>query len=81
MLSGSTREKLARSLVDQLGRRVEAMAPTRLNADTNPRRDRPMIGTSRETVTRRFTGFKKPSLIEQSGATLVVADRGLPWNL
>ncbi len=34
-----------------------------------------MIGTSRETVTRLFAGFKKQKLIEQEGATLVVANR------
>ena len=34
-----------------------------------------MIGTSRETVTRLFAGFKKQRLIQQEGATLVVANR------
>jgi CRP-like cAMP-binding protein len=36
-----------------------------------------MIGTSRETVTRLFAGFKKQKLIEQEGATLVANRMGL----
>ena len=34
-----------------------------------------MIGTSRETVTRLFAGFKKRRLIQQTGATVVVPNR------
>ena len=81
MLSGSASAKVGRWLVDPFERRAETKTPTRMNADTNPRRDRPMIGTSRETVRRRFAGFKKQHLIEQEGATPVVANRGLSCNL
>jgi len=34
-----------------------------------------MIGTSRETVSRLFAGFKKQRLIEQSGSTLLIPNR------
>jgi CRP/FNR family transcriptional regulator len=34
-----------------------------------------MIGTSRETVTRLFAGFKKRRIIEQNGATVVIPNR------
>jgi len=34
-----------------------------------------MIGTSRETVSRLFAGFKKQRLIQQNGCTLVIPNR------
>jgi CRP/FNR family transcriptional regulator len=34
-----------------------------------------MIGSSRETVSRLFAGFKKQHLITQSGSTLVIPNR------
>ena len=34
-----------------------------------------MIGTSRETVSRLFAGFKKQNLIRQTGSTLVIPNR------
>jgi CRP/FNR family transcriptional regulator len=34
-----------------------------------------MIGTSRETVSRLFAGFKKQRIIQQSGSTLVIPNR------
>jgi CRP/FNR family transcriptional regulator len=34
-----------------------------------------MIGTSRETVSRLFAGFKKQHLIRQNGCTLVIPNR------
>jgi CRP/FNR family transcriptional regulator len=75
MLSGSASEKLARLLVDQLDRRAEAKSPTRMKLTLTHEEIGQMIGTSRETVTRLFAGFKKQKLIEQEGATLVVANR------
>jgi len=35
-----------------------------------------MIGTSRETVTRLFTEFKRKQFIQRNGSTLVVRNRG-----
>jgi CRP/FNR family transcriptional regulator, cyclic AMP receptor protein len=75
ILSGSASEKLARLLVDQLDRRAEAKTPTRMKLTLTHEEIGQMIGTSRETVTRLFAGFKKQKLIEQEGATLVVANR------
>jgi CRP/FNR family transcriptional regulator len=34
-----------------------------------------MIGTSRETVTRLFAGFKKQRLIQLKGSTLLIPNR------
>jgi len=64
MLSGSAGEKLARLLV-----------PGRMKMVLTHEEIGQMIGTSRETVTRLFAGFKKQRLIQQEGATLVVANR------
>ena len=75
MLSGSASEKLARLLVEQLDRRAEPKSPTRMKLTLTHEEIGQMIGTSRETVTRLFAGFKKQKLIEQEGATLVVANR------
>jgi CRP/FNR family cyclic AMP-dependent transcriptional regulator len=75
MLSGSASEKLARLLVDQLDRRAEAKCPTRMKLTLTHEEIGQMIGTSRETVTRLFAGFRKQKLIEQEGATVVVANR------
>jgi CRP/FNR family transcriptional regulator len=77
MLSGSASEKLARLLVDQLDRRAEPNTPTRMKLTLTHEEIGQMIGTSRETVTRLFAGFKKQKLIEQEGATLVANRMGL----
>jgi CRP/FNR family transcriptional regulator, cyclic AMP receptor protein len=77
MLSGSASEKLARLLVDQLDRRAEAKSPARMKLTLTHEEIGQMIGTSRETVTRLFAGFKKQKLIEQEGATLVANRLGL----
>jgi CRP/FNR family transcriptional regulator len=34
-----------------------------------------MIGTTRETVSRLFTDFKKRKLVQMNGATLVIKDK------
>jgi CRP/FNR family transcriptional regulator len=75
MLSGSASEKLARLLVGWLDQRVGSPNPRRLNLALTHEEIGQMIGTSRETVTRIMAGFKKQRLIEQRGATLVVANR------
>jgi len=34
-----------------------------------------MIGTTRETVSRLFSGFKKKQLLQIKGSTLVIRDK------
>ena len=75
MLSGSATEKLARLLVGWLDERGIAQHPERVKVPLTHEEIGQMIGTSRETVTRLMAGFRKQRLIEQVGATLVVADR------
>lgn len=75
MLSGSASEKLARLLVGWLDDHADSRAPGRMKMALTHEEIGQMIGTSRETVTRLFAGFKRQRLIEQEGATLVVANR------
>jgi CRP/FNR family transcriptional regulator, cyclic AMP receptor protein len=75
MLSGSAGEKLARLLVGWLDDHADPKAPGRMKMVLTHEEIGQMIGTSRETVTRLFAGFKKQRLIHQEGATLVVANR------
>lgn len=75
MLSDSASEKLARLLVGWLDNHAEASHPDRMKLGLTHEEIAQMIGTSRETVTRLFAGFKKQRLIQQNGATLVVPNR------
>jgi CRP/FNR family transcriptional regulator len=75
MLSGSASEKLARLLVGWMDQRAGSPNPSRMKMRLTHEEIGQMIGTSRETVTRLFAGFKKQRLVEQEGATLVVPNR------
>jgi CRP/FNR family cyclic AMP-dependent transcriptional regulator len=75
MLSGSAGEKLARLLVGWLDDHPDPRTPGRMKMVLTHEEIGQMIGTSRETVTRLFAGFKKQRFIQQEGATLVVANR------
>ena len=75
MLSDSASEKLARLLVGWLDHSTESKRPCQLKMAMTHEEIGQMIGTSRETVTRLFAGFKKQRLIEQNGSTLVIPNR------
>jgi len=75
ILSDSASEKLARLLVGWLDQNAEARNPSQMKLALTHEEIGQMIGTSRETVSRLFAGFKKQHLIQQSGATLVIPDR------
>jgi CRP/FNR family transcriptional regulator, cyclic AMP receptor protein len=75
MLSSSAGEKLARLLVGWMDDHPDSKTPGRMKMVLTHEEIGQMIGTSRETVTRLFAGFRKRRLIEQEGATLVVANR------
>jgi CRP/FNR family transcriptional regulator, cyclic AMP receptor protein len=81
ILSDSASEKLARLLVGWLDRNTEAKNPGRLKMALTHEEIGQMIGTSRETVSRLFAGFKKQHLIEQNGCTLVIPSRIALENL
>lgn len=75
MLSDSASEKLARLLVGFIDNTVATKEPARIKLGMTHEEIAQMIGTSRETVTRLFAGFKKRRIIEQNGATVVIPNR------
>jgi CRP/FNR family cyclic AMP-dependent transcriptional regulator len=75
ILSDSASEKLARLLVGWLDQNTESRDPSQMKMSLTHEEIGQMIGTSRETVSRLFAGFKKQHLIEQSGSTLVIPNR------
>jgi CRP/FNR family transcriptional regulator len=75
ILSDSASEKLARLLVGWLDRNSEARNPSQMKLALTHEEIGQMIGTSRETVSRLFAGFKKQRLIQQNGCNLVIPSR------
>jgi CRP/FNR family transcriptional regulator len=75
MLSESASEKLARLLVSWLDRSAEAGKPYQMTLAMTHEEIGQMIGTSRETVTRLFAGFRRQHLIQLKGSTLFVPNR------
>jgi CRP/FNR family transcriptional regulator, cyclic AMP receptor protein len=75
MLSDSASEKLARLLVGWLDNSAESKQSGHVKMALTHEEIGQMIGTSRETVSRLFAGFKKQNLIQQIGATLVIPNR------
>jgi CRP/FNR family cyclic AMP-dependent transcriptional regulator len=75
ILSDSATEKLARLLVGWLDQNAESKHPGQMKLVLTHEEIGQMIGTSRETVSRLFAGFKKQNLIQQSGSTLVIPNR------
>jgi CRP/FNR family cyclic AMP-dependent transcriptional regulator len=75
MLSDSASEKLARLLVGWLDQNTESRNPTQVKLALTHEEIGQMIGTSRETVSRLFAGFKKQHLIQQNGCNLVIPNR------
>jgi CRP/FNR family transcriptional regulator len=75
MLSESASEKLARLLVGWLDQSTESRPSCQMKLAMTHEEIGQMIGTSRETVTRLFAGFKKQHLIQLKGSTLFVPNR------
>jgi len=75
ILSDSAGEKFARLLVGWLDQNTESRYPNQMKLSLTHEEIGQMIGTSRETVSRLFAGFKKQRLIQQSGSTLVIPNR------
>jgi len=75
ILSDSASEKLARLLVGWLDQNAAAKNPSQVKLGLTHEEIGQMIGTSRETVSRLFAGFKKQRLIQQSGSTLSIPSR------
>jgi CRP/FNR family transcriptional regulator, cyclic AMP receptor protein len=75
ILSDSASEKLARLLVGWLDENASASNPRQVKLALTHEEIGQMIGSSRETVSRLFAGFKKQRLIQQNGSTLVIPNR------
>jgi CRP/FNR family transcriptional regulator len=75
ILSDSASEKLARLLVGWLDQNTTSKNPSQVKLALTHEEIGQMIGSSRETVSRRLAGFKKQHLIQQTGSTLVIPDR------
>ncbi len=75
ILSDSASEKLARLMVGWLDQNAAAKNPCQMKLALTHEEIGQMIGTSRETVSRLFAGFKKQHIIQQSGATLMIPNR------
>jgi len=75
ILSDSASEKLARLLVGWLDQNTKSKNPSQVKLALTHEEIGQMIGSSRETVSRLFAGFKKQRLIQQTGSTLVIPDR------
>ncbi len=75
MLSDSASEKLARLLVGWLDQNTKSKNPSQMKLALTHEEIGQMIGSSRETVSRLFAGFKKQQLIQQNGSTLVIPSR------
>jgi CRP/FNR family transcriptional regulator, cyclic AMP receptor protein len=71
-LSGSAEGKLARFILDFTEKSLPSNGHTTATLTLTHEEIAEMIGTSRETVSRLFTTFKRKKLIEVRGATLVV---------
>jgi CRP/FNR family transcriptional regulator, cyclic AMP receptor protein len=75
ILSDSASEKLARLLVGWLDQNSTSRNPSQVKLALTHEEIGQMIGSSRETVSRLFAGFKKQRLIQQTGSTIVIPDR------
>lgn len=74
-LSHSAAEKLARLLLDWAEKQRHKQQPDRIKLTLTQEQIAQLIGTSRETVTRLFTDFKKRQFIHVKGSTLVIRNR------
>jgi CRP/FNR family cyclic AMP-dependent transcriptional regulator len=75
-LSHSAAEKFARFLLEQASESHKGEGEVRLTLTLTHEEIAQMIGSSRETVTRLFSDFKKKQLLQVKGSTLVIQDMG-----
>ena len=76
MLSESASERLARLLVGWLDTNGLSKHGGQMKLTMTHEEIAQMIGTSRETVTRLLTDFRKKQLVQRKGSTIVVCNRG-----
>ena len=76
MLSESASERLARLLVGWLDTNGDTKHRGQMKLTLTHEEIAQMIGTSRETVTRVFSEFRKKQFVQRHGSTIVVCNRG-----
>jgi len=74
-LSHSAGEKLARFLLDLSANHGDEKGDIKVTLTLTHEEIAQMIGTSRETVTRLFTDFKKKQLLQVKGSILVIKNK------
>lgn len=74
-LANSPRQKLAKVLLGWSAERVESNRSLRLRLGLTHEEIADMIGTSRETVSRLFSDFKRKKFIQSEGPSLVILDK------
>jgi CRP/FNR family transcriptional regulator, cyclic AMP receptor protein len=74
-LSTSSREKLARLLLDWSADGKETSEGTRISVPLTHEQIAECVGSTRETITRILSEFKNRHLVALRGATIVIPDR------
>jgi len=74
-LSASPSEKLAKLVLAWSTNSVHPTNPLHLKVTLTHEEIAEMIGTTRETVTRLFSDFKKKQLLELKGSTLIIRNK------
>ena len=74
-LSHSASEKLARFLLDWSAEHADGKGDLRVKLTLTHQEIAQLIGTSRETVTRLFSDFRRKQVIQVKGSTVVFRDK------
>lgn len=75
-LTGSPAEKFAKLLLSWYPEKLEANGQAQIKLTLTHEEVGEMIGTTRETVSRLFSDFKKKQLLQVKGSTLVLRNKG-----
>ena len=74
-LAGSPSEKLAKLLLSWSADAAKSAEPSHIKLTLSHEEIAEMIGTTRETVSRLFSEFKKKQLLQLKGATLIIRNK------
>lgn len=75
-LTTSPAEKFAKLLLSWYPEKAQANGPVQVKLTLTHEEIGEMIGTTRETVSRLFSDFKKKQLLQVKGSTLVLRNKG-----
>jgi CRP/FNR family transcriptional regulator, cyclic AMP receptor protein len=74
-LATSPSEKLAKLLLSWSAETAKSADPSHIKLTLTHEEIAEMIGTTRETVSRLFSEFKKKQLLQLKGATLIIRNK------